>query len=90
MNEAYDDIELQTVLSQLSIFKELGFLIDMTKLNFLKCLQNSINRGSCEHGSPSDLQMLFSDKNAPVLEILVANELSSDELVELQESPSWE
>jgi aromatic ring-opening dioxygenase catalytic subunit (LigB family) len=68
----------------------MGFLIDMSKLNFLKCLQNSINRGSCDHGSTLDLQMLYSDKNEPVLQILVDNELCPDELVKLEESPSWE
>jgi hypothetical protein len=74
MNEAYDGIELQTTLSQLSVYKKSNFLVDVSKLNLLKCLQNSINRGSCDYGSPSNLQMLFSDQNSPVLEILVDNE----------------
>jgi Leucine-rich repeat (LRR) protein len=51
----------------------------MSQLDYLKCLQNSINRGNCELGSPDNLQMLFTDSNTPILEILIQNELTPDE-----------
>jgi hypothetical protein len=62
----------------------------VSKFDMLKCLENSINKGSCENGSPSNHHMLFSDKNSPILEILIDNELTTDESEQLRECPSLE
>ena len=85
-----NDVQLQIVLNVVSKATKLGYLIDFNGFNMTKCLEKSINIGSCGRGSESKKSMLISDNNEPILKLLIDGELSEQELLDLKDKTSVE